>query len=512
MNLTENSLIYLLMVALSPFLGFFINLLFFKKNPIKGARVATLTVWIGFINSLLAWAIELPFSEKNQSWGFLANEISWLMATLILFVSAIVHHFSLRYMAGDRNFRRYFLFLGLVTISTLLLVASDHLVLLILFWSFSNLMLVLLMMHKIQWTAAKNSGIVAIKAFLIGFLFLILGTGLLAHAAGTLSLHVITENSDGLSAWSRVIALLFILMAAFSQSGGWPFHGWLMSSLNSPTPVSAFMHAGLVNGGGLLLARFAPIFLQESLVLTLLFILAVITLILGGIWKLLQSDIKRMLACSTMTQMGFMMMQCSLGLFAAALAHLCWHGLFKAFLFLRSGSTIAEKQRADEERLSTISSFFLSSICGLIGSIGFVLGSSLSIDFTRDLGDTTTILSLFAWMASTQLAHTMLAKKPSPFLVMIASGFCFAAGFLYGWTVNLIEKAVAPMGISQPQPLNSIHILGIAIIVCIWIALNLKLFSQYAGSIWWRRFYVRMLNASQPYPETTTSSRKGYKF
>lgn len=242
MNLTENSLIYLLMVALSPFLGFFINLLFFKKNPIKGARVATLTVWIGFINSLLAWAIELPFSEKNQSWGFLANEISWLMATLILFVSAIVHHFSLRYMAGDRNFRRYFLFLGLVTISTLLLVASDHLVLLILFWSFSNLMLVLLMMHKIQWTAAKNSGIVAIKAFLIGFLFLILGTGLLAHAAGTLSLHVITENSDGLSAWSRVIALLFILMAAFSQSGGLAF-SWLADEFSQLTHASFCFYA-----------------------------------------------------------------------------------------------------------------------------------------------------------------------------------------------------------------------------------------------------------------------------
>ncbi len=88
----------------------------------------------------------------------MANEISWLMATLILFVSAIVHHFSLRYMAGDRNYRRYFLFLSLITISTLFMVASDNAVILISFWSLSNTILVLLMMHKFQWAAAKNSG------------------------------------------------------------------------------------------------------------------------------------------------------------------------------------------------------------------------------------------------------------------------------------------------------------------------------------------------------------------
>lgn len=509
MVVTENPTVYyFVMIILSPLLGLFTNLLFFKKNFPLGSRTASFGIWIGFISALIAWFIGLPFSQKNESWGFIANEISWLMATLILFVSAIVHHFSLRYMAGDRNYRGYFLFLSLITISTLLMVASDNIVMLISFWSLSNLLLVLLMMHKFQWVAAKNSGVLAIKTFVLGLVFLSAGTGLLSYESGTLSLHLIVENSESLSASIRKISLFFIILAAFTQSGGWPFHRWLISSLNSPTPVSAFMHAGLVNGGGLLLARFAPIFFHESLLFNILFMLAVITLVLGGIWKLLQTDIKRMLACSTMTQMGFMMMQCGLGLFSAALAHLCWHGLFKAFLFLRSGSTIAEHRHTDEERFFNVPTFFLSSLCGVIGAIGFIFGSGLSFN----LIDTRAVLIFFSWMASTQVAHTLLQKKQSLFFVLTASIFCLATGIIYGLTIDLIEVAMAPLQISQPQLLNFIHMMGITFIFCTWIALNLKLFKDREGSLWWRRFYVRMLNASQPDPKTITSSRNGYKF
>lgn len=509
MIVLENSTTYyFLMIILGPLLGLFVNLLFFKKNLALGSRIASFGIWIGFVNALSAWFIGLPFSEKNESWGFIANEISWLMATLILFVSAIVHHFSLCYMAGDRNYRSYFLLLGLITASTLLMVSSDNIFILISFWSLSNLLLVLLMMHKFQWSAAKHSGMLARKTFLLGLVFLSTGTGLLAYESKTMSLHLIVENNQCLSPSLRMISLFFIILAAFTQSGGWPFHTWLMSSLNSPTPVSAFMHAGLVNGGGLLIARFAPIFFQENLLLNILFILAVITLILGGIWKLLQSDIKRMLACSTMTQMGYMMMQCGLGLFPAALAHLYWHGLFKAFLFLRSGSAIAENPRHDEERVSNVPTFFLSALCGIIGSFGFIFGS----DLLFNINDTTIVLILFSWMASTQLAHTFLQKRNSFFFFLTASIFCLATGIIYGLSVYLIEVAVAPLQIWQPQLLNSIHIIAVTLIFCIWIGLNLKPFTNHEGSHWWRRFYVRMLNASQPDPKTITSSKNGYKF
>lgn len=500
--------VYFIMIILIPLLGFLINALFFKNRLIPGSQLATLSIWIGFAGAMIAWVTGLPFSEKTNHTLFVVNEISWFMATLILFVSGIVHHFSLRYLLGDRNYRRYFLSLTSITISTLLMLASDHIVMLITFWSVSNLILVFLMIHKFQWTAAKNSGLLALKTFTLGFLFLSIGSGLLAYESGSFSLYWIVKQSANFSNSTRGTALFFIMLAAFTQSGAWPFHRWLISSLNSPTPVSSLMHAGLVNGGGLLLARFGFIFLHERILLNSLFVFGLITLILGGIWKLMQSDIKRMLACSTMTQMGFMMMQCGLGLFPAALAHLCWHGLFKSFLFLRAGSSIGEQRRTNEERTSTIPQFLIASFCGAFGAFGFMAGGSFPLLFQ----DTTTVLVLFAWMGSTQIAHTLIETKHSLFFVLIASVLCLMTGVLYGTTIHMIERIVAPIGISQPQTLTPIHIGGIALIICIWLGMNLKLCMKYEGSIWWRRFYVSMLNASQPDPNTTTSSRNGYKF
>ena len=508
MPIIEQFSLYFLMIILPPLVGFLINLLFFKKKLFIGAQIASISIWIGFMNALIAWCKGLPFFEKIESSGFIANEISWLIATLILFVSGIVHQFSLHYMAGDRNYRRYFVLLSLITISTLLMVASDHIVLFISFWSLSNLILAFLMMHKLEWEAAKNSGILAIKTFVLCLFFLSAGIGLLAYESGAVSLSLITESSQGLSSSTRMIALCFILLAALSQSGCWPFHNWLISSLNSPTPISSFMHAGLVNGGGLLLARFAPIFLHEGLLLNVLFVLAVVTVILGGIWKLLQTDVKRMLACSTIAQMGFMMMQCGLGLFPAALAHLCWHGLFKAFLFLKSGSTIAEHRHTNQEKDRSIFTFFLSVFCGLIGAKGFIIGSDLSFNFV----DTTSVLIFFAWMASSQFAHTLLERQQKPLFILTASALCLTTGYMYGLTVGLIELAVTPLQISQPQPLNLIHLMTISFIFCIWIGLNLKPSIHYEESVWWRRFYVRMLNASQPDPKTMTLNKNAYKF
>ncbi len=502
------STIYFGIIILIPVLGYFINYLFFKESFLRGAQIATISVWIGFLLGCIAWTLGWPFSQKVNCAGFIANEISWLMATLILFVSAIVHQFSFRYLAGDRNYRRYFLSITAITVSTLVMIASDNLIFLSVFWLITNFMLVLLMMHKSEWIAAKNSGFLACKTFIWGFIFLSLGAGLLAYDAGTFSLHLILKEHPHSFSYFRIYGLVFIILAAFTQSGIWPFHRWLISSLNSPTPVSALMHAGLVNGGGLLLVRFAVLFLKQEILLDFLFVAGVFTLILGGIWKLIQSNIKRMLACSTMTQMGFMIMQCGLGLFSAALAHICWHGLFKSFLFLRAGAASHEKKHLSEERASKISTFFIAAVIGSLGAFGFVFASHFPFVFR----ETTTILILFAWMATTQIAHAILQKKQDFFLLVISSVVCLIMGLIYGTTIALIEQVVEPLSISQPQILHSMHIVGILCVFCIWLAMNLKSFINQESHVWWRRFYVRMLNSSQPASNTITSTKQGYKF
>lgn len=504
----ENSTVCYLLIGLAPLCGFLVNLLFFGADWRKGAQVASWGVSIGFLGVLAAWATGLPFSPKANYAGLAPTEISWLMAALILFISSIVHHFSRRYMDGDRHYRRYFLLLSLITVTNFLLVAADHALLLTLLWGLSNFQLALLMMHKSKWVAAKHSSLLAGRSFCLGVLFLSIGFGILAYDAGTWSLVAINAGSASLTSSFRFAGLGFITLAALIQSGGYPFHSWLLSSLNSPTPVSAFMHAGLVNGGGLLLARLAPVYFHEGKLLSLIFWLSVTSLVLGGLWKLIQTDIKRMLACSTMTQMGFMMMQCSLGLFPAAIAHLCWHGLFKAFLFLRCGSTIAERFGPSEERVSRLPIFLCSIFCGLFGAFGFMYGSAIFPDFTN----AASLLVFFSWMASAQIAHAVIQNKASLFSCTAACLLCLALGVAYGTTVYVVELSVESLHISYPQPISVIHLPAMLFVFCIWVGLNLKIFSNHQGANWWRRFYVSMLNASQPASRTVTHCTTIYHY
>lgn len=508
MSTSINSTVFYFFMLLFPIIGFLIQLPFNSRNSTFGAKISTAAVWMGGVFSAGAWIAGFPFLDKNELWGFIANEISWLMASLILFVSGVVHLFSLRYLDGDRNYHRYFISLSLITVSTLLMMASDNILFLVMFWMFSNMILVLLMIHKWEWSAAKNSGMLALKTFLVGLIFLIPGVSILMFECSSLSMHHLAENCHTIPSFKMTLALFFIMIAAFSQSGGWPFHKWLISSLNSPTPVSAFMHAGLVNGGGVLLARFAPLYLQEPVLLNYMFLFATATLILGGIWKLLQSHVKGMLACSTMTQMGFMMMQCALGLFPAALTHLCWHGLFKAFLFLRSGSIVLDRRHSEEKTAPNPAVFLLSIGCGMLGALGFAWGTGFSVKAL----DTTVVLIFFSWVGASQIAYTLFKRGLSLTHLLLAVPLCLVAGAVYGLTVDLVEQAMAPLEISKPQPLHWIHLFIIAIIFSLWGVFNFISLKRFEDTIWWRRFYVKMLNMPQPHQDTTTVCKNGYHF
>lgn len=293
-----------------------------------------------------------------------------------------------------------------------------------------------------------------------------------------------------------------------SQSAQWPLHRWLLSSLNSPTPVSALMHAGLVNGGGFLLVRFAPLYLHYPESLLGIFIIGFITTILGTFWKLIQSDVKRMLVCSTVAQMGFMFMQCGLGLFSAAVTHLCWHGLFKAYLFLSVSSVVHENRHLIKGRRSTASSFLLSILCGCAGAYRFILISNTPASSLN----TQLFLIGFALLTGTQLAHVILEKNNKLFNLITAALIVFAGGCLYGWSIRLIELILLPMGINIPQPLNSLHVISFACIFLIWIVANSEDTADMKITDFWRRLYVSALNSSQSHKKTITANRKDYQY
>lgn len=436
---------------------------------------------------------------------FYIDALSFIMMALVGFVALCVASFSMRYLNGDRKKTSFFVILAGLVASVFVMVSADHMLLFLVFWMMSNILLARLMLHKREWEAARQSARLAFKNFVVGSVFLATAFGLLYAQTGQASIQaMLTAPLD--TVWAISIGGLIVLVA-MSQSALWPFHRWLTSSLNSPTPVSAVMHAGLVNGGGFLLARFAPMLAEQPVILGVMFVAGLVTALLGTLWKLMQSDIKRMLACSTMGQMGFMVAQCGLGLFPAAVAHLCWHGLFKAYLFLASGAAAQEK-RLDLDYPSSVSQFTIALVCGALGAVVFAQTSGKDIF----AGDTTLFLIVLAMIAGTQFALPIVRGQGRA-KVLLAVIATVVMGALYGGSVMLVEHILAPVAILMPQPLSVVHVIGLCVLVSAWLFI---LFAKGKGKrtspAWMLKAYVGMLNASQPHPKTVTAHRNQYQY
>jgi NAD(P)H-quinone oxidoreductase subunit 5 len=259
------------------------------------------------------------------------------------------------------------------------------------------------------------------------------------------------------------------------------------------------MHAGLVNGGGLLIVRFAPLYLDSSIILNVMFIIGLTTAIIGTFWKLIQSDIKRMLACSTMAQMGFMIAQCGLGFFSAAIAHIILHGSFKSYLFLSSGSA-AQENRLELHYPPSLLSFINALVCGALGSYIFAFLSHK----TWLAQDSSLLLISIAFIAGTNLALPILRKNiliKLPLALLTTS----IAGAIYGFNIHMVESILNSNNLFQPQALNIFHIIGLTLLVLLWLSIT---FAKQIPS--W--LYVKALNASQPHPKTITTYRNYYQY
>lgn len=432
---------------------------------------------------------------------FSIDPLSVTMLILVNYVFLLVGKFANRYLRGDASYRPFFTYFPALVVSLNILVISDNALLFLGAWGLSNTLLGLLMGYRSKWKAARESAILAYKAFAIGWLCLAGAFALLIWDAGTLSIQKIITTPE-----APIWALWLIFATAMTQSALWPFHKWLTSSLNSPTPASAMMHAGLVNGGGFLLAKMAPLYLGHDLILTTVFCLGLATAVVGTLWKLVQNDYKRMLACSTMGQMGFMIAQCGLGLFAAAVAHLCWHGLYKAYMFLGSGSAPQEK-RYDLNQSINIKNFTAASIFGIWGGSLFTLIAYPDLDKF----DTRFILVSVAMIAGTQLVLPLLGKlKPSQWFMALIKVSFFAC--LYGLSVRSIDLILEPLNINQPYELNIFHWIGLMTLVLSWMSMlfhkNKNHISQYPKFV--QRLYVMALNGGQPHTSTVTTHKNQY--
>ncbi len=329
--------------------------------PRLGRFVARISVGASAVT--LTFAIILFTAQLNADSGRLigvglglftlyVDWLSTLMALLVSGVSLVVHVFSVRYMQDDPAYTRFFVLLdGIVTVILLMVMAGDLLTLL-LAWHLVGVFLYFLLNHDTRRPAATRYAFWTLFTHRVGDLPLLAAVALIYHAFDTLTLPEVFAAMAAAPETTTLLGLplaetlgALILLAAFAKSAQFPLHTWLPYTMDGPTPVSALMHAGIVNSGGFLINRFAPVFVHTEGVLLLAFAVGLITTIMGSLMMLMQSDIKKALGYSTMGQMGYMVMECGLGAFSLAIYHLIAHGVFKATLFLGSGAIIGNARK-----------------------------------------------------------------------------------------------------------------------------------------------------------------------
>ncbi|MEI7957080.1 MAG: proton-conducting transporter membrane subunit, partial [Verrucomicrobiota bacterium] len=277
---------------------------------------------------------------------FKLDAVSSVMVVLVSFLGTVVVRFSRNYLAGDPAQTKFFSWMSLTLAAVLTLVLSGNLLVLLTVWVATSLCLHRLLLHHPGRAGAVFS---ARKKFVfsrVGDVCLLAASLLLFRAHGTWNFDAIFASvAAGNTGGLPTVGFLLVACAAL-KSAQFPFHSWLPDTMETPTPVSAFMHAGIINAGGFLIVRFSPLFAHAAGALNLLVWIGTVTAAFGAVVMLAQPGVKRALAYSTIAQMGFMMLQCGLGAYGLALIHIAAHALYKAHAFLTAGSTVGAVPRA----------------------------------------------------------------------------------------------------------------------------------------------------------------------
>jgi len=320
-----------------------------------------LSVW-AFLDVVGNGPISVPLYRLFQAGSIVVDlnlyidQVTVLLLLLVTGVSSVVHVFSSRYMISDPRYNRFFGVIALFTFSMLMLVMSGNLLMLYVFWEVMGLCSYLLISH---WAQRKPAIQAATKAFIVNAIADVgLGFGIILTFAtfGTLDIQTILSQAESLQdhtinalGWMGLeyqihpitIIPFFLFMGAMGKSAQLPFHVWLPFAMEAPTPVSALIHAAtMVNAGPFLLIRLSPLIILSPEAMICIAIVGGTTALFAAMVSMVQSDIKKNLAYSTISQIGFMIMSCGIGAFVAAIFHLLAHGFLKAFLFLSTGNAL----------------------------------------------------------------------------------------------------------------------------------------------------------------------------
>lgn len=445
--------------------------------------------------------IALISNQEGLSFGpWRFDNLTWLLALFVLTVGLIVQRYSVHYLLGDHHYRKYFALLTITTTADALTWLSNDLRLLLFFWGATLLGLVLLIRLKKEWQVARNAAAVTGRLFAISWIILFFVMIWVTQATGHWQLsQVLSKNSLAqFATWEKTTINLLFILSVIIPAAQWPFQRWLLDSVVAPTPISAVMHAGIVNAGGMMLTRFAPFFNGDSAQIVLLVISSLSVLIGTGI-MLVQVDYKRQLVGSTIAQMGFMLIQCALGAYLAAIIHAVLHGLFKSTLFLQSGSAIRHHDTILEKNKRPSSIWTITGVIfsGMVG-ISYWLSSH---------GEAYQIVSSVALGWSVFLAWTQLVAVCNGYIARMAGFSIFAgAALLYTMIHSIFYKLLGETiqtGI-QPPTLTAI----LLVLVLLMISLLGAWFTRNRTSTTFTIIYLWFVRLGEPNPNLIESHPK----
>ena len=431
-----------LLVPLLPLLAALIVLVGDEGSRNLRAKIATFPIgatFLGAIATLWFVATEGPITIRFYDptslatlafpMGLYIDRLSAVMMVLISGVGIVIYTYSIGHMYQDLHDRRFLALIGL-TISVLLcMVSSVNLMMLFLLWQVISCLLYLLA-HNHSHEATRKGAVRTFTLLRVGDVAFLSGIVLAYQLYGTLEFQPLfakaAELPIMLSPWSGIeisgttVVTLLLFIGAMSKSAQFPLFIWLPGYLYAPTPATALLHAGIINAGGFLINRLAPLFGLSSTTLHVALVVGALTAILGATMMLVQNDIKNTLGFSTIGQMGYMIMECGLGAFSLAVFHLIAHGLFKATMFLNSGNVIhkarqepafphADPHAGEQEfsRLTWFTGFTTTLLIPLL--ILLVTHGVLHIPLLESQG--TVIFLFFIWVTSSQAILTLIRLR-----------------------------------------------------------------------------------------------------
>ncbi len=426
------------------------------------------------------------------------DSLSAVMLSLVAFIGVIVVRYSRNYLDGDPGHVRFTRWLLLTLTSVLMLIIAGNIVLLILAWIATSLSLKKLLLFYPQRAAAQRAA--AKKSWIsrIGDVSLILAAGLLYAEFGTLETAAIGEaaRAAAVNAQTSLLvtaAALLIALTALLKSAQLPVHGWLIEVMETPTPVSALLHAGIINAGGFLVLRFADVMLLATPALHLLAIVGGATALFGSLVMLTQTSIKVQLAYSTVAQMGFMLLQCGLGAFSSALLHIFAHSLYKAHAFLSSGS-VMDLARASWTPSPGGQPHPARLLMALAVVLAGTFGVAAAFGVSAAVNPGTVALGAVIVMALVHLMAGAIDERPDAYVLVKTGAAAAAVAAVYFG----LQAAMAHMtGASLPAPrtpadMADITIAALVIVSFAGVTVFQNQMARHATQPFWQAAYVHL--------------------